>query len=90
MAQRQRLHGLQIAVAEFGVVGHVAPADTSGFDRNLEFVGSWVRKRTSFLVQAISIRGSQLPQLITTPTSVGIVGCGVRREAYKPQISWPM
>jgi hypothetical protein len=42
VAQRERLHGLEIAVAEVLVVGNVATADTGDFDSDLEFMGPWV------------------------------------------------
>lgn len=35
MAQGQGLHGLEIAVAEFIVVGDIAPADASSLDSDL-------------------------------------------------------
>ena len=54
VAQRQRLDGLEIAIAELVVVRDVAAAHARRLDSDLELIGRRVRDGSGFLVQAKS------------------------------------
>lgn len=72
---------LEIAIAEFAVVGAIAATDSGGLDSDLELIGCGICDGSSFLIGLLAARSSTLQQ---TPTNIGRAGYGEENGKVGP------